>query len=282
MKMTDLNRFRFLRSVPIAVLFLLGASGTAPWARATETPAAMLQRAVDEYTAGLETKARSERLVKFSRSQQLFQQAIDGQQASGLQVSPDLWVSLGNAAIQAENVGRAIVAYRRALDIDPSHSQALQNLDYARSTVPDWVRFADPTRLTDTLFFWQAIYSRTQITFAASLCFLIASALLATSLLRGAKLYRTVAVLPLAVWLVLSLSLYAGGRSTISGRSAVVVAEECIMRAADSNSSAARLSQPLPDGAELRLLGTRDRWSEVEVNGRSGWVLSSALELVRP
>jgi len=64
------------------------------------TPDATLQQAIDRYT---------QTQVATGRDQRLFEHAA----AQGAR-SVDLYTNLGNAALQAERLGPAILAYRRA------------------------------------------------------------------------------------------------------------------------------------------------------------------------
>lgn len=239
-----------------------------------------LEQAIELYTEGLEISSRTKRLDTFSKSHQLFQQAIEQNENVGKPVTAELFVALGNAALQAEHIGPAIASFRRAMAADPSHSQASQNLIYARSTVPDWIQYDSTESLADTLFFWQSIYSRHAINLFAALIFLIGASVLAFAIARRSRLLRNLAFIPIAAWLLLILTQTTTHNSDTSPN-AVVVAEECILRAADSANAPARLNQPLPSGSELTVVSSRDRWSEVSVNGRTGWVLTSALDILR-
>ena len=127
-----------------------------------------LERAIDAYTTALETTDRNLRLEEFARAEQLFRQVIDGDGQLAPVRNAELYVNLGNAALQAERLGPAIAAYRRALALAPQNAQARQNLVYARSLLPDWVRREETIRLIDSLFFWRAMISRGQILDAGS------------------------------------------------------------------------------------------------------------------
>lgn len=50
--------------------------------------------------------------------------------------SAGLYYNIGNAQYRAGNNGRAIVAYERALRLDPSHESARANLDFVNSMLP--------------------------------------------------------------------------------------------------------------------------------------------------
>jgi len=260
----------------IAVLALFGAGSDC---LGSETRGARVQRAVDQYMEALECRERTRRLSLFSRAEQLFRQVIEGDAEHPPVRNADLYVNMGNAALQAERIGPAIVAYRRALHMAPQHAQARQNLSYARSLLPEWVSYDDTPSLLGSLFFWRSLLTASQIHLWAAICFLLAAALVAVSIVRRQNLWRNLAILPLLAWIVLLGSLHLEPNEAAS-RDAVVV-EESRVFAADSTSSPPRLSKPLPSGAELRMIQKRGRWSELQLpDGRTGWVLSTAVDIL--
>lgn len=60
----------------------------------------------------------------------LYNKVLDTQGSSS-----ELYYNIGNANYRVGNVGRAIVNYERALQLDPSNSDARANLDFVRSTL---------------------------------------------------------------------------------------------------------------------------------------------------
>ena len=193
---------------------------------------------------------------------------------------PIYGVNLGNAALQAEHVGTAIAAYRRALHLDPGHSRANQNLAFARGTLPDWAQSASTNDLVETLFFWRRLYSAYQIATLSAAAFLLAAVLVGIGIALRSPAWRNLGLLPLVVWGILGISLWWPVQGTTGD--AVVSAQSATLRSADSENSPPRISDPLPDGTELSVLQHRDRWTEVQLGNRSGWVRSSQLTLVTP
>lgn len=240
----------------------------------------LLQQALEAYSAAMNTSDRDQRLRGFALAEQLFRQIMTRSgQHEGVR-SAALYVNLGNAALQAERLGPAILAYRRALLLDPAHAQTRQNLQYARSLLPAWIQRDAAAGLVDTLFFWRALYSQERIRTVAAICFLVAAMLLAASLLRRQPWIRHLAVVPLLAWLVLIVSVGAGGNERLRNE-AIVIGQELVVHSADSENSPPRLSLPLPSGAEVKITRQRDRWTEIEIEGgRSGWVVTSGLERV--
>jgi tetratricopeptide (TPR) repeat protein len=239
--------------------------------------AGSLQSAIEAYEAAMETVSRSERLELFARSEQLFRQVVEGDDTHPPRRNAALYVNLGNAALQAERIGPAIAAYRRALLLDPQHAQARQNLAYARSLVPDWIRYDQPDRLIDSLFFWRAMAPRGTLTLLSACCLLAAALLWGVGLVRRQPLLRNFSAVPLLLWCVLEISLLLSPDN--GSQPNAVVRVETTVYTADSENAAPRLSRPLPNGAEVVLLIERDQWSEIRLpDGRTGWVFASALE----
>lgn len=241
---------------------------------------ASISQALDEYAAAMDVGERDQRLQAFARAEQLFRQAIDRQVASHGVANTELLVNLGNAALQAEHFGPAIVAYRRALIRQPNHQQARQNLQFARSLLPDTVRVDQATQLVDTLFFWNSLISRSQLILLAAICFLLTALLLTVGFALGSAWLRLTGLVLGLAWSVMLVSTWWDRADPAA--EAVVVVDEAFLYSADSENSSLRLADPLPNGTELRILERRDRWLEIEVAGRTGWINASQVETIGP
>lgn len=231
--------------------------------------------AVAAYVAALETRERGARLAGFREAERLFEAALAGGARNA-----ELYTNLGNAALQGERLGRAVLAYRRALRLDPDYPRALQNLEHARGLLPDWVPRQEPVGLAGSLFVWHRTLSRQERALAASLCFLAAAGLVACGIRFRQSAFRNAAWLPGLLWLAFVASLLIESRELAAG-DAVVVAEEALLRVADSSLAPAALPRPLPAGTELRVLEARAPWLRVRLaNGRDAWVADDAVARV--
>jgi hypothetical protein len=243
------------------------------------SPQERLDEAVGEYRAALDCSDREQRIAKFRRAELLFARLAEGDQdgADGAIHNADLYVNLGNAALGAERLGPAILAYRRALALDADHHRARQNLLHARTLLPDWVPRPSEGGLLDTFFAWRHRLSAGQVRVLAAVAFLMAAALVACAIRWRQTVFRNLAVIPAGIWLLL-LSLMLLGGPARSGQAAVVILPEVVARSADSAGAPPRLPQPLPGGTELEVLETRDRWTRVRLfDSREAWVPESAL-----
>lgn len=250
-------------------LGLLGSGAVA----STDRVPQMLEEAVREYSEALDAREPDLRSERFRRAQRLFRQVIEEQRVE----NADLYVNLGNAALQAEQIGSAIHAYRRALSIDPGHGRGRRNLGHARQLLPDWVPRPGSQTLLDTFFFWHQMLSRSARALAASLCFAAAAVLWAVAIRWKRPWARSASLLPAIVWLGLAGYLLAGG----TAEEAVVTAPQVWARAADSAGAPARFAEPLPGGTEVKILERRGDWVRIGLaDGRDAWVRASGLSAV--
>lgn len=240
---------------------------------ALEGDNSQVKNALDAYAAAMEETDSDRRRQEFQQAEQLFRQVIEGSENQPPVKNVDLFVNLGNAAIQCERIGPAIAAYREALELDPGNSKARQNLDYARSMLPDWIRPEVQTGFADSFFFWTETVSPERISLTAAISFAIAVLLFVVGVLKQQTLVRNLAVLPLLLWVVLLSSRFA---TTGQPTKDLVITSETTLYSADSENSPARVSKPLPSGAEVQILEERDRWLEIKIPGNvSGWILKS-------
>jgi tetratricopeptide (TPR) repeat protein len=235
-------------------------------------PEPHIREAVAAYHDAMESDDRDLRQAEFRRAERLFAAALEAGAHNA-----DLLTNLGNAALQAEHLGPAVLAYRRALLLEPAHERARQNLEHARRLMPEWVPTPDEGSLLDSFFLWQRSVSRADRADAAALAFLAAALCLAFWIVRGSAGARVLALLPASIWgvLIVSLVLDPAGAAEREG---VVVVPEAIGRSADSINAPQRFGEPLPGGTELRILDDRGGWLHVELyNGRNAWITESSL-----
>jgi len=234
-----------------------------------------LEEAIASYRVALDTSERDSRLEGFRNAERLFSRI-----AAGGVSNPELYTNLGNAALQAEHLGVAVLAYRRALAIDPDHSRAVQNLEYVRTLLPEWVPKPESGGLLDSFFFWHKTLARSDRSLGAAIVFAVAAFLLAASIAFGQSALRTAAILPALAWCVLiaSVAIDVGGAQLDE---AVVITDETVARAADSALAPSTLPAPLPGGVEVRILERRSPWIRIRLaNGRDAWIAESALMTV--
>jgi len=226
-----------------------------------------VQQALDIYAQAQESTNKEERMEKFRQAQRLFAYASD----QGVK-TPALYTNIGTSALQAENLGDAVLAFRRALALDPDHPQALKNLQQSRTLLPKWLPRPTEEGLLDSFFSWHKSMAAGERAGFAALFFLLSAVGFAVSIRWRLVLVRNLSFLPLLLWLVL-LGSYIVEINAKSGREAVITVNDTVARVSDSVNSPQRFSQPLPAGAEVQVLEVRGDWARVSLsNGRDAWV----------
>ena len=255
------------------ILILVGL--TPSLSLAEEEPGKWLEPAIASYRLGMESTERDERLRHFSDSERFFAAACGGGAGNA-----ECWANLGNAALQAERLGPAILAFRRALILEPGNARAQQNLSHARNLLPDWLPVPAREGVLDSFFFWQRTLSRSARADWAAGGFAFGALLLALALARGLALPRYLGIASLGLWLALLASNSLDPNARASGEGVIVV-PETPGRAADSINAPLRFGENLPSGAEIRILEDRGGWLHIELhNGRDAWISESAVERV--
>lgn len=234
-----------------------------------------LQQALAAYAKAQDAVDRDQRSQGFQMAERLFKRLVDE-----VEENPDLYANLGTVALQAEHLGPAILAFRRALRLDPDHPRALQNVQHARTLLPAWVPRPSHEGIFDTFFFWHHALSPTERSATAALAFLLAALGVAVAIRWKSTLARNLSFLPALVWLSVVASLLIQSESPAS-RQGVIIADETIARAADSNNAPSRFAQALPAGTEVEVLEKRQNWVKIVLaNGRNAWVRDSTLGMV--
>jgi tetratricopeptide (TPR) repeat protein len=190
---------------------------------------------------------------------------------------PELLADWGNAALGAGDMGTAVLAYRRALAIDPSNARAQHNLAWLRGRVPDALRPTTTAGAADALLFFHDWPQSRQL-LVGGLAFAIVVLLLVPwrgSRRRGLAM---LAILPGIVWIAMTTSAFTEDRHADDA----VVTDSVVLRAADSAGAPAALPQALPRGAEVSVIEQRSPWTKVRVaSGTAGWVPDGAIQRVR-
>jgi tetratricopeptide (TPR) repeat protein len=264
----------------VCVLAYVLVGGSATPSRADEAaaldPAVRLERALDEYARALSEPNRDARLALFSRAEEGFAAVIDAGYENAA-----LYTNLGNAALQAEHPGRAVLAYHRALRLDPDASTPRQNLDHVRTLLPKWVPRPDRSDMFDQLLLDRRFPVGLRSLVAAG-CFAFAALCFAVSVRRREGAWRSVSVFVSVIWLILVATVVFGSLGGAGDR-AVLTDDETYARSADSPLAPLALPEPLPAGVEVERLEERADWARVRLaNGRDVWVRKSSVASVAP
>ncbi|MBI5506134.1 MAG: hypothetical protein HY899_15165 [Deltaproteobacteria bacterium] len=233
-----------------------------------------MDQGIAAYQSAQDLTDREQRLAGFARAERLLRAGAEQGPADA-----DMWANVGTAALQAEHLGAAIAAYRRALILDPDHRRARQNIEHARTLLAPWVPRPESEGLLDSFFQWHRAMAASERAGAASIAFALAGLLLGAGIARRNTMLRLLSLMPAVACTLLLASLVVGGGNETGA--AVIVGDDTVARAADSRNAPARFAEALPSGTEVRVAERRGDWTRIVLaDGRDAWVSSSSLEQI--
>jgi tetratricopeptide (TPR) repeat protein len=193
-----------------------------------------------------------------------------------------LYYNIGNAYFRMDDIGRAILNYRRAQQFIPNDLNLNQNLDYARQRRMDKIDVPQKTRVLKTLFFWHYDLSTGFRSFLFALSFILVWIALGTRLfIRKQYLHWIIGISALVSALFL-ISLLVEMTSLHSTRPGVILAKEVVARKGDSQTYEPSFTEPLHAGTEFTLIEDRGDWLYIQLtDGRRCWLPSKSVGLVR-
>ena len=193
-----------------------------------------------------------------------------------------LYYNLANAYFLKEDIGRAILNYRRAQKLDKADTNIQKNLAFARSRRMDKVEVKTEKRILETLFFWHYDFSiRTK--------FLITCILFAIVCISGIMmLWRgrsagTVATAAICGILTVSflVSVVVEARSSANKICGVITTDQVVARQGDGPNYPESFKAPLHAGTEFDLLEKRPGWFHIKLSDDSeGWIPDNAAGLI--
>ena len=238
-------------------------------ARSEASPDALAD-ARETYGAALAESDRVRRTRLFAEAERGFR-AVAAQRPD----APDLLVDWGNAALGAGDRGRAVLAWRRALAVDPGNERAHRNLAWVRDRAPIWLPRPAAGGALDSLLFWRGRLSIAQRHWVGAGAFALAVALWIPWSRRRAKALRRLAVVPFVLWATATGSAVL---STGVSDAGVLLADGATLRSADSVGAPPAFGNPLPSGTEITVLEERPTWVRAALaDGTQGWLPASGV-----
>lgn len=264
--------------VATVVALLATSALAAPEPRSADTQREILQNALGAFDQAVNVARRDA-----VQAERLYRDAAAGFEslaAAGVQ-NPALEYNLGNAFFRLNDLGRAILHYRRAARLDPPLPDLVANLEFARARVEPRLPPSGESRLFRQVFAWHVQTSRTSRLTAAGLAALVGSAALLLRLRWRIPALAWVAGGALAVAGLAAGSLVVQLRDEAAAPPAVVIRPETTLRLGRGEGYDPALAAPLGAGVELRIINERGDWVEVRLpTGLTGWLPAAAVERV--
>lgn len=189
--------------------------------------------------------------------------------------NPELYRNLGNACLLADDLPRAILAYRSGLALDPSDADLQAGLNEARSRVDyavagDFGRPPDDRRPP-----WLPRLPSEWAFAGAAACYVAACFLLTRWLMTRGRRLIVLAVVAFTAAAGLTALVVMAVRTEREQRDqppAVVAEDGVLLRRGDGPAFPPRYETPLNKGVEARRLFVRGGWVQLELSGGEvGW-----------
>ena len=219
------------------------------------------------------------------QTQTLYKQAITGYEriieAGGIHNSK-LYCNLANSYLLTDDLGRAILNYRRAQRLDSSNPDIHKNLNFARSKRTNQFPVAAQKKIFERLFFWHFDLSMNTRFIIGGICFAIFCIWLTLKL----WLVKWPAVLPacclmvlIAIAMIISVGIEQHALAT--HRSGVIVADSVTARQGDGENYPQSFNEPLHAGVEFDVIEQRPNWFHVELpNHQDAWIPTQSAKLI--
>lgn len=207
---------------------------------------------------------------------------IESAIGDGASMNPAAQRALGNAYLLADRIGPAVLAYKRAESVAPNDPLVRASLEHARSRVGlDLGVGSGGTGWRSVLNDWRGGIPRRAVFHGC-----VAAAVVACWVLA----LRVLSVLPR--WVVIPAAVAVGvsacGAGLVLAEPLVAGSDDAVVTVAATGRTGphaevypAALDRPVPAGAEVRILETRDGWYLCAVGGERAWLPGGSVERVR-
>jgi len=274
------------RANALVTLACLLVGFLAPHALAEDaTPILAVEEAEALYREGLETLERDPVAAKA-----LFRASatrLESLRELGY-ASPETDFNLGNALVQAGELGRGIASYLRAERARPTDPRIAANLAHARSLVtrpivgdavrPAWAAAGSwwtPIPLGTRILLFAAFWVAAWIGFAIALRRRILGGANGSTSLRNASLAS--AALALAFGVTVALDLLEPRLRPLG----VTTSDGSVLRKGNGEGFAPHIAERLVPGIEFRILEERPEWIRIRLpDGTEGWIRADQAERV--
>jgi len=219
------------------------------------------------------------------QAQTFYQDAIDGYEriiGSGEIHNAKLFYNLANSYLLTDDLGRAILNYRRAQRLDGSNPDIHKNLNFARGKRTDQFAVTTQKKILERLFFWHYDFSMETRFIIGGSCF----AVFCIWLLLRLWLVRWPVVAPVCcIMMLISIAMIVSVAveqyALATHRSGVIISNAVIARQGDGDNYPESFNEPLNAGVEFDVIEQRPGWFHIELsNGQDTWIPTQSAELI--
>ncbi|MHC4394197.1 MAG: tetratricopeptide repeat protein [Planctomycetota bacterium] len=266
-------------TVILVCSFLSGLTTSSKAELPEEQTHSLFNQANEEFRqANLATAGSKQAEKLYEKSILIFEKIINDRQVKNAR----LYYNLGNAYFLKGDIGKAILNYRRAENLDKADTNIQKNLSFARSRRFDKVELKTEKRVLQTLFFWHYDFSlKTKFLIT---CIFFAIVCISTTVIiwLGRNAPGTVTVIIAGILTVcFFVSVIVEVSNQANRTCGVITASEVVARQGDGQNYPASFKESLHAGTEFDLLEHRPGWLHIRLGDDSeGWIPEISADLI--
>lgn len=198
-------------------------------------------------------------------------------------VAPQLYYNLGNAYYKSNEIGRSILNFERALQLNPSFDDARYNLDITQLKVVDNIVQAPTFFLGRWIENLIKLLSSNQWVFMSTSLFILCLVAIFLFVFGSSRSIRKISFYTGMVFLGLTFAsfIFSGVRKNqIDNHNQAIIMSGVVTVKSSPDKSGTDLFQ-LHEGTKVSLKSTLGDWIEIRLgNGSIGWVKQECLEKI--
>lgn len=262
----------------LLLLFLLVSVALAEITLSNEQITALFNQANESFKKANIVAAESERIKFYDEAILRYEKIVNDGQIKNAK----LFYNIGNAYFLKGDLGKAVLNYRRAEDIDNSDTNLRKNLAFARSRRIDKVEIKAEKQVLQTLFFWHYDFSLKTRFVLVCLFFAIGCVSLTAMIWFGRSAPAKVVAIICTIFVIcFTASVILKTNENAHKIGGVITAGEVIARQGDGQNYPASFKEPLHEGTEFDLLEHRTGWLHIKLyDGSDAWIPQVAAELL--
>ena len=193
-----------------------------------------------------------------------------------------LYYNLANAYFLSGRLGKAILNYRRAEELDGSDENIKKNLAFARSKRTDKITMKTEKRVLHTLFFWHYDFSiKTRFILTCVFFGIVCLCVTAVIWFGRNSLWTVPGVICFLLTVCFLGSVLVESQMRADRACGVITAKEVTARQGDGQNYSPSFKEPLHEGTEFDLLEHRAGWFHIQLSDDSeGWIPDDSAALL--
>lgn len=190
-----------------------------------------------------------------------------------------VFYNLGNAYFRKNQLGRAILNYRRALSLDPRDEDSMANLRFAKLFILDKIEEQRINPLSNLLHLFLDLWSVDELTIFVSLSYCLSIVIAILVLFRRSKRALLWGLTIFLVVLIIFSTSFATKLYFGSVESGVVIVPEAEVRSGPGGDYTLQFTGH--EGLEFQINEEAEGWYRISLpNGVKGWIPREAVEII--